>query len=154
MKRKLSVWVSFGICLFFAAALFALTVTFPRFFHWLYVSYHGLDYTDAVTVKNVTAVSWAFYLCVPFAAAALYCLTRLMWEILHDRVFEKKNVRFLGVVSLCCLGVLAVTAVFGTRYVPLFIISLAMGVVGILVRVVQTVMNAAVALREENDLTI
>ena len=77
-----------------------------------------------------------------------------MWELLHARVFTRKNVRFLSVISWCCLAVFLVTGFFGVKYVPLFIITLAMGVVGILVRVVQSVMDAAVALREENDLTI
>jgi hypothetical protein len=154
LKHKASVWLCFGICVFFAVVLVVLVCTFPRFFHWFYVDYHGLSFTDEITAANVRTVTWAFYLCAPFAGAALYCLISLMWELLHARVFTRKNVRFLSVISWCCLAVLLVTGFFGLKYVPLFIITLAMGVVGILVRVVQSVMDAAVTLREENDLTI
>ena len=154
MKRRGSVWLCFGICIFFAVALAALTATFPWFFRWLYVDYHNLNGANAVTLANVKTVTWAFYLCVPFAGAALFCLSSLMWELLRGRVFTRKNVRFLGAVTWCCLGVLLVTGGFGWRYVPLFIITLAMGVVGVLVKVVENVMAAAVSLREENDLTI
>ena len=154
MKRRGSVWLCFGICIFFAVALAALTATFPWFFRWLYVDYHNLNGANAVTLANVKTVTWAFYLCVPFAGAALFCLISLMWELLRGRVFTRKNVRFLGAVTWCCLGVALVTGGFGWRYVPLFIITLAMGVVGVLVKVVENVMAAAVSLREENDLTI
>ena len=154
LNRKTSAKVSLGICIFFLVALLALSATFPMFFHWIYVSYHGLSETNAITVRNVRNVTIAFYLCVPFAGAALYALIRLMLGILKDRVFEHKNVFYLRLISWCCLAVFLITGGFGFLYVPLFIVSLAMAVVGVLVRVVMNVMRSAVELREENDLTI
>lgn len=153
-KRKTSAILSLSICVFFTAVLLGLVFTFPKFFQWLYVSYHGLDMTDAITTQNVHTVTAAFYICVPFAGAALYSLIRLMTRVIKDEVFVKSTVNYLQTISLCCYAVFLITCGFGFRYVPLFVIALAMVVVGTLLRVVKNVMQSAVELREENDLTI
>lgn len=154
LKRKTSAFLSLSICIFFAAVLLILVFTFPRFFHWLYVSYHGLDFTDEITTRIVNTVTAAFYICVPFAGAALYSLIRLMMRAIKDEIFVKSTVNYLRVISLCCYAVFLITGGFGLRYVPLFIIALAMVVVGTLVRVVKNVMQSAIELKEENDLTV
>ena len=154
LKRKTSAKISLGICVFFLVALIALAATFPMFFHWLYVSYHGLSETSEVVRSNVKTVTRAFYFCVPFALAALYALIRLMLGVISERVFEQRTVTYLNLLFWCCAAVFLITGGFGFRYVPLWIVALAMAVVGMLVRVVMNVMRSAVELREENDLTI
>lgn len=154
INRKTSAWISLGICILSAALLAVWIATFPQFFHWFYVEYHRLS-PDALWAKRVVRiVSLAFYLCAPFAAAALGMLIALLRNILRDRVFIRTNVRFLRGVSWCCFAVAAVTAAGGYFYLPLLIITFATAVVGILLRVVKNVMHAAVELREEQDLTI
>ena len=154
LKRKTSAKISLGICIFFLVALLALAATFPMFFRWLYVSYHGLNETSEIVRANVKTVTRAFYCCVPFALAALYALIRLMLGVISERVFEQRTVTYLRLLFWCCAAVFLVTGGFGFRYVPLWIVALAMAVVGVLVRVVMNVMRSAVELREENDLTI
>ena len=148
LKRKTSAKISLGICIFFLVALLALAATFPMFFRWLYVSYHGLNETSEIVRANVKTVTRAFYCCVPFA------LIRLMLGVISERVFEQRTVTYLRLLFWCCAAVFLVTGGFGFRYVPLWIVALAMAVVGVLVRVVMNVMRSAVELREENDLTI
>lgn len=118
------------------------------------MDYHGIpEATEAVT-RIFRIVVTSFYLCAPFAAAALYMLIRLLKNLLDDRVFIHTNVVYLRGISWCCYAVFLVTFAGGFLYVPLFIIAFATGVVGTLLRVVKNVMHAAEELREENDLTI
>ena len=75
-------------------------------------------------------------------------------NILKNDVFILSNVRYLRYISWCCWAVALATGVAGVFYVPLAIIAVSMAVVGTLLRVVKNVVHAAVALREENELTI
>lgn len=154
LSRKTSAKLSLGICIASAAALAALLICFPRFFSWFYMDYHRIpEATEAVT-RIFRIVVTSFYLCAPFAAAALYMLIRLLKNLLDDRVFIHTNVVYLRGISWCCYAVFLVTFAGGFLYMPLFIIAFATGVVGTLLRVVKNVMHAAEELREENDLTI
>ena len=155
MKNRLfSAKLSLGICLFFAVVLAVSVCTFPMFWSWLYTGYHHLNPANEHVQRNIRTVITAFYVCAPFAAASLYMLIRLLTNILHDRVFIAKNVTYLRFVSLCCYAVAAATFAGGLFYLPLMIIAVSMVVVGTLLLVVKNLLHAAVALREENDLTI
>ena len=153
-KFKTSAYISLGICIASALLLAVWLCTFPAFIRWFYFSYHVLSSDQAVLQRAVSILIPAFYICAPFAAAALFMLIRLLLNILHENVFIRANVLYLRLVSWCCYAVLAITFGFGVRYVPLMIVAFAMGVVGTLLRVVKNILQTAVALREENDLTI
>ena len=90
----------------------------------------------------------------PFAAASLYCLIRLLLNILKDRVFIAANVTYIRLVSLFCYAVAAITLVTGVGYFPLLIICFVTGTVGTLLLVMKNLLRGAVELREENELTI
>ncbi len=154
MKRKTSAMISLCICLLSAALLLIWLFTFPRFFHWFYADYHGLDPLSPYVERVIRTVVTTFYCCAPFAAAALAMLVGLLWNVLKDRVFIARNVSFLRYISWCCYAVTLAALAGGFFYVPLFIIAFAAGVVGTLLRVVKNMMQSAVELREENDLTI
>ncbi len=96
----------------------------------------------------------AFYCCVPFAAAALYMLIRLLMNVINEKVFIKTNVQYFRFVSWCCYAVALITLIFGFKYPLLEIIMFAMAVVGTLLRVVKNIMQSAVEISEENELTI
>ena len=71
-RRHLSAVLSLVICAASGLLLLAWVFTFPRFFSWFYLTYHGIaenPYTLAVQRR----VIGAFYGCAPFAAASLYC---------------------------------------------------------------------------------
>ena len=154
MKAKTSVTISLCICFASAALLAVWLCTFPTFIRWFYFSYHSLMQEQVVPTRAVSLLIPAFYACAPFAAAALYMLIRLLLNLRNDKVFIRMNVTYLRLVSWCCYAVLAITFGFGLRYIPLMIVAFAMGVVGTLVRVFKNIMQSAVELREDNDLTI
>ena len=152
-EHRFSMILSLGICIASAALLAVWLFTFPAFFNWFYFGYHHLlpSAGPQAAVQNVVR---CFYCCAPFAAAALGMLIALLLNLLKGRVFIPRNVSFLRWVSWCCWAVCAIAFGFGFLYMPLMIVSFAMGVVGTLLRVVKNVMHAAVALQEENSLTV
>ena len=153
-NNTFSAKLSLALCIFFAVLLAVSAATFPMFFNWFYVEYHHLNPQSALVQHNVQTVILTFYVCVPFAAAALYMLIRLLLNILRGQVFIPKNVQYLRFIAWCCWAVAAATGAAGFFYVPLEIIAASMAVVGTLLIVVKNVVHAAVELREENDLTI
>ena len=152
-KRHISAVVSLVICGASGLLLLAWLFTFPRFFSWFYFTYHGLAET-AYTLSVFKRVTGAFYGCAPFAAASLYCLIRLLLNVLKDDVFTAKNVTYIRLVSWFCYAVAAVTLVTGVGYFPLLIICFATGTVGTLLLVMKNLFRTAVELKEENELTI
>lgn len=154
IKHKTSTLISLGVCILSSVVLLVWLFTFPQFFHWFYIVYHGFSEADPGILTAYKTVVMCFYICAPFAAAALGMLISLLCNLLKNEVFIKRNVLFLRLVSWCCYAVLLITFIGGLRYLPLMIVAFAMGVVGTLLRVVKNVMHTAVALQEENDLTI
>ena len=96
----------------------------------------------------------AFYLCVPIALFALYNLEKLLRNITDGEVFIRSNVRLIRRVCLCCLLVSCICLPASFYYAPLIFFSLVMAFLCPVVNVVRYVFDAAVTIREENDLTI
>ena len=152
-KRHVSAALSLAICAASAVLLLVWVVTFPRFFHWFYLTYHHIV-ENPYTLSVLKRVIIAFYGCAPFAAAALYCLIRLLLNIMKDRAFISQNVMYIRLVAVCCYAVAVITLVSGVRYFPLLIICFATGTVGTLLLVMKNLFRSAVELKEENELTI
>lgn len=154
LNRKASAIVSLVICAAASVLLLVWLFTFPRFFNWFYVIYHGLGSEYTRTDSVIKLVVPTFYCCAPFAGISLYMLIRLLVNILKDKVYIKANVNYLRFISYCCYVCFLITFVTGIKYFPLLIIAFSMVVVGTLLRVVQNIMQTAVEIKEENDLTV
>ena len=100
------------------------------------------------------AILAGFYLCVPAILYALWCMERLLRNILANQVFVIDNVRFIRRIRWCCAGVSLVCLASGVLYQPLVFLAVIMAFLALIVSVVKNVIAAAVELREENDLTI
>ncbi len=154
MNRKISAILSLVICILSAIVLVIGVFLFPKLFARFYETYHLLGPEFLLKEHPAYTVIPTFYLCSPFAAAALFMLIRLLVNIIKEKVFVRQNVALLFGIACSCYAVFAVCAAAATRYFPLVIVAFAMGVVGTLLLVVKSVMRSAVELREENDLTI
>ncbi len=129
-----------GLCILAAiAAAVAMPWLVKRFISW---------------ETGRTAVLIAYYACLPFVLTALVCLWRLLRNIRAERVFLDANSRLMAVVSWCCVGVAAVTLAAFRWYPPLIFITLSMAFLFLILRVVRNCFIAAIALKEENDLTV
>ena len=101
-----------------------------------------------------TALTGAFYSCVPVVLYALWNLDRLLGNIARGDVFVMDNVQLIHRVCVCCaiVGLICLPAAF--LYAPLIFITIIMGFLCPVVHVVCQVIRAAIEIREENDLTI
>jgi hypothetical protein len=81
-------------------------------------------------------------------------MEKLLQSILSQSVFTAENVKRIRRIRWCCAGVSLICLPAAFIYLPLFFLVIIMGFLSLVVHVVAQVMAAAVALREENDLTI
>lgn len=111
-----------------------------------------------------------FYAVVPFGYAALISIDRLLNNIKKENVFNKETVKLLRVISWCCFGAAAVGLItfitvlavwFGQKteiiYTALTIYAVLVAgevFMGLILRVVKNCFEQAIALKEENELTI
>ncbi len=146
MKNK-AVKLSLAAVAVFLAAAVALAIAMPWLLDW-YVQYRHLRETGRI------ALQVAFYGCLPFVLTALICLWRLLRNIQREKVFLEENSRMMAVLSWCCAAVAAVTLGACRWYPPLGFITVSMAFLFLIVRVVRNCFIAAIALREENALTI
>ena len=91
--------------------------------------------------------------CVP-ALYALYCLDRLLANIKKKEVFIGKNVKYLRRISWCCFAVSVLILVAAFSSLILFIAAIAAAFIGLILRVVKNVIEQAMIIKDENDLTI
>ena len=101
---------------------------------------------------------WGIWLSYIGSAAvifvALWNMEKLMKNILVGKVFVRENVARVRRVQLCC-GVVAVICLVSTVFaLPMVLFAAIMGFLCLAVSVLANVLDAAVALQEENDLTI
>ena len=140
---KIALWVNRTVAVSVAAMLFLV----PALIRW----YSGIR---ILTLAEQYTVGICFYCSAAPIFLALWNLDRLLAAILEGSVFTRANVRRIRVIQWCCLAVslLCVPAAFA--YLPLIFVVLIMAFLCLTVCVLTRVMDAAVAIREENDLTI
>lgn len=88
------------------------------------------------------------------AYIALFFLYRMLDNIGKERIFVAQNVRCLRAISWCCFGASAVFLASSFYSVSWLALAVAAAFGGLILRVVKNVFEAAVALKDEHDLTI
>ena len=142
---KATLWANRGVMVLVAALILPL----PSLTLW----YCGLLGFEPPMVDFVVLMV-CFYACVGVIFTALWNMEKLMGNILKQEVFTGENVRRIRNVQWCCGIVAAITFVAAVFAWLMVVIVAIMGFLCLVVGVVASVMDAAVALREENDLTI
>ena len=140
---RLTLWVNRMIALIVAVLLPCL----PLLLNW-YSNFRTL------TQAEYTAILVAFYCCAVVIAVALWNLDKLLRNILKEEVFTRENVSRIRRVRWCCAGISLITLPAAFISLPLFFLVIIMAFLSLVVCVVVRVMDAAVIIREENDLTI
>lgn len=129
------------------AAVVALAFAMPCILRW----YNKIR---ILASDQNLALLIAFYLCVPIALFALWNLDRLLRNIIAGEVFVRENVSLIRRVCWCCLLVSGICLPASFHYAPLIFFCIVMAFLCPVVNVVRQVMDAAVTIREENELTI
>lgn len=146
-KQNRSAWLSLTLVYIFGALLIVLAFTAPL----LVRTYIELTARPETMFLPVTT---AFYVIFPLAAATLVALARLLRRILRGEVFVSANVAALRLISYLLYAAALVLFVAGFFYGPLFILTAAAAFIATVVRVVKNCFDAAVLLKDENELTI
>lgn len=127
--------------------LAAFLFTLPMFLEW-YARQRELE------ASAMQAILIAFYGCAVFLGLALVDIELLLRNILASQVFTRKNVKLIRVIRWCCLAVSLICFPAAFFYLPLVFVVLIMGFLWLMVSVVADVLDTAVTIREENDLTV
>lgn len=159
-----------------------LTHLLVRLFYVILTAVAAVSVIVPITVKDYGVFAFyiiPFYISVPAGYIALVCLDRLLINIKKGIVFAHQNVKHLRVFSWLCFFVCVVTILFAIvvfirmcldtagvveiknltifdlyYLVFTFCVSVAELFVGVVVRVVKNIFEAAIKIKEENELTI
>ena len=130
-----------------AALMVVLLFTLPRILDY-YSQYRFL------TESGTVAVTVSFYCCAVFIFIALWFMDGLLRSIRKGEVFVRPNVQRIRRIRLCCGLVSLICLPAAVFYLPLIFLVVIMAFLCLAVSVVASVMDAAVTIREENDLTV
>ena len=142
-STHLTLWANRFIALVLAVLVFAL----PAILDW-YCTVRDLSGNER------TAITAAFYICAVIVVFALWQMEKLLQNLLHKQVFIAENVSRVRKIRWCCAGVSLVCLPAALIYYPLIFLAVIMGFLCLVITVVCRVLDEAVSLREENDLTI
>ena len=105
-------------------------------------------------ISNLHPFMVILYMCCVPALAALLCLHKLLSNIKGEMVFITGNVKLLRIISWSCFGT-ALLLMFAVKYYLLLgLVGITFGFIGLILRVVKNVIEEAVHLKAENELTI
>ena len=130
-----------------AVIVLALIPFLPSFLRF-YAVLRNLNHNQCL------AVMIGYCCCVPVIELALWHLDKLLRNILAEEVFTQDNVRRVRIIRWCCFAISLLCLPVACVYCPLLFVVVIMGFLSLVVTVVVRVMDAAVTIREENDLTI
>jgi Zn-dependent protease len=153
-NRKRSVSLSIVVCFIFTGILTLGLFLGPWAITKWFVAYRGFNAGLRAIKAILTIFCACFYPCAAFAYITLYSLLRLLFNIRKDEIFITANVKYLRRISWCCFAVAFITFVGGFFYIPLLFIAVAAAFVGLMLRIVKNVMQNAVEIKAENELTI
>lgn len=153
-NRRRSETLSIAVCYICAAILTAGLFLGPWVVKLWFTVYRGWDADSAAMQDMLTLFSACFYPCAVFAYITLYSLLKLLFNIKKDDIFIQPNVSYLRRIAWCCFAVAFITLVGGVFYLPFLFAAVAAGFVGLMLRVVKNVMESAVQIKAENELTI
>ena len=143
ISAKITLWANRAIGALLAVLVFAM----PTLLDW----YQQLR---PLGLHGAAAIMIGFYCCAPVAAVALWNMDAILRSVLRVQVFTRTVVRRIRRVRWCCLGVCLICLPAAIFYPPLVFMVVIMAFLALVVSVLAAVMDAAVAIREENDLTI
>ena len=142
-STKITLWVNRCI----AAAVIVIIFALPWMLN-VYSRWRNLNTSAG------SAIFVAYYCCAGVVLYAQWQMEKLLKNILDAEVFTRENVKRVMAVRWCCLLVSLICAPASVFYLPLIFMTIIMGFLGLVVSVVGNVLEAAVRIREENDLTV
>ena len=142
---NITLWVTRIAALIVAVLIFTL----PALLDW---------YADLLGYRpyeeDLIGITFSYDICAVAILIALWNVDKLLRNILVGNVFIPENVKRVRRVVWCCGAVALVCTVATSFVLPMAIFAIIMIFLCMAVQVAACVLHAAVAIREENDLTI
>ena len=95
-----------------------------------------------------------FYICVCFAVVILIGVWKLVSNLEANEVFVRANTKLLNLITFGCLGITAFCFIGGIVSLSTVIIGVVALFMGLIVQCVKVLMDKAIDIKEELDLTI
>lgn len=95
-----------------------------------------------------------FYLSTALTYPIIYCVLNLIMNIKKEKIFDKANTRLMTIITACCFLICLICLIGAAATYFLFVISLVGLFVGLVVQCVRLVMDKAIDMRNELDLTV
>ena len=147
MQRKnRSLKLSIAFTTFFAIALAFLTVSAPWSVGIICKIFKHEHLTDFLIFMT--------YLAIPAGWGALVLLYKILFNVRDKKVFIDDNVKYLTMLSWLCFYVGIISIVAAINFVAFVLVSLSALFIGLIVRVVRNIIEEAIELKEDSDLTI
>lgn len=144
-----SILLSRILLFLFAAALTVLD------FICLWISLSGRSPGMLFPLEKIQAITVCLLLSSIPGFRLLWCMNRLLKNLRAALVFVPENVRLLRSVSYCCFFAALICAAFAAGFlVTLWIVVMAAGFVGLIVRIVKNVFEQAIVMQDELDFTV
>lgn len=130
----------------FALAMAFLTVSIPWLVPFLckIMEYEGIE-------KFMTVIA---YLSLPAGWGAVVLLYKILFNVKKKKVFVPENVKYLNILSWLCIYVGIVCAVAMFKYLGFLFVGISAFFIGLIVRIVRNIIEEAITIKEENDMTI
>lgn len=145
-SQNKSVYLSIAFTTLFALAMTFLTFSIP----WL-VPFLCRIMERETLVSFMTVVA---YLSLPAGWGAVWLLYELLFNVKKKHIFIDENVKYLRILSKLCFYVGCVSAVAMFQYLGFLFVSIAAFFIGLMVRVVRNIIQEAIDIKEENDMTV
>ena len=131
----------------FAVILLLADVFMMPFARWFF----GARIPDGA---GLTVIIVVMYLCTAVGWVFIFCMWQLLANIRRGDVFVEENVKLMTLVSLLMLLAALLTVAGCFFYLPFIFVSISALFVALIVRIVKTVFQQAIAMKSELDLTI
>ncbi|MDR3224964.1 MAG: DUF2975 domain-containing protein [Clostridiales Family XIII bacterium] len=128
----------------------ALAVALPWLVQSNFFSESAFRINDAVVAKLMPIY---YTVCVP-GLIALFYANALLVTIRSGEVFVQANVKYLRVISWCCVVASIIFLVGGRESLALVFIAAAAAFASLILRVIKNILASGVKLKDEHDYTI
>lgn len=147
MQRKnRSLKLSIAFTTLFTMALAFLTISAPWSVGIICKIFRHEHLTDFLIFMT--------YLAIPAGWGALILLYKILFNVRDKKVFIEDNVKYLTILSWLCFYVGVISMVATINFVAFVLVSLSALFIGLIVRVVRNIIEEAILLKEDSDLTI
>ncbi len=154
IPRKMSVGLSLTLAVVFMVALLFGAAVMPGLADMLIDTRNAMDAARQIAEKDRISILILAYAVLAVGALADAMLFFLLLRVRGGLVFSARSVALIRGVSWCAIVLGCLFAVLGLYFRMALIVAFAGIFLGLCVRVVKNVIEEAVAIKSEHDLTV